>query len=308
MSSPPDNCEPAAQQEPGRQEDRAAGEPIAGFLDWESLCDHSAPRALCTTLRELAFHPARFFDRMSLTGGLWEPLTMFWTLLAAAVLASFPLAMLLFALAAPDPLLVSAPVYTPHLLPPRAAGFAALLLPVTLSGAALVLLAQGSLFHLGATLFGARKWEGSLSVWCYAVSSALMPLLIVELASCLIAACVLAFWGAGTAASRVALWGMASLAGLGLMGGVVLFGTSVLTGCARSLGVSGERGVAGAVAGMLLVVLATAGIGYVCLRGGIDAGLVAAGAVGAALVVAYGLAFIVERVRRRAAPDNELTP
>ena len=262
------------------------------LLDWEDLGAHPAGAALFSSLRDLLARPSRFFDCMSCTGGLREPLGMAWLLATAAVLTAFPLALLMFALTSPDPQIEPAQ-YAACLLAPRATGFLALLLPVALCAVGLLLVAGGSVFHAGARPFGARGWEGSVSVWCYAHSAGGTAGVAAQLAACLIALAgwlvVLVWPGARPAVGHAAGWSTGVLLGLGLLCAMLLFVRALLAGCAHSLGLAGERALAAALAGLVLVIAAFFVAAWVCVAAGPLNTLIAAAILGAIVAAGLGL-------------------
>ncbi len=278
----------------------------AGPPAWENPGEAGVLAAFSVTLRELVLHPARFFRRVSLTGGLREPLAMFWILLAAGVLLSFPLALAHFWLTAPDP---QAAEYSVHLLLPRAAGFLTLMLPLVLFAAGVVLVVQGTMFHAAARFFGASSWEGSVSVWCYARSAALVPMVTGEALALLISlacnALVLARPDLSPAAGQVSRWSLLVLAGLGCVCGVAVFAAAILAGCVQAFRLPGERGAAAAMAGVLLVLLVMIALGWVFIAAGFLARLLAAGATGALVLICAGVRrFVAARLEDRAAESG----
>jgi len=234
----------------------------ASLLSWEDLGRQPAWKAFCGTLKELMLRPAGFFDRMATSGGLREPLMFFWILLAAGVLLSFPLWLAYFGLTAPDPTEVSTELYNRHLFAPRAAGFVSVMLPVVLvvAGAAQVL--AGSLFHLGARLFGARNWEGSVSLWCYAQSAGAAPLVLAEAAGCVLCvACYLLALGWPEARGGLAEFARGGVWLLGAAGaacGAGWFFVTLITGCTRAWRLDAGTGAAAALAGLLAAGVPTA--------------------------------------------------
>ncbi len=254
----------------------------APALDWENLSQQSSGVAFRRSLKELVLHPGRFFDRMATTGGLREPLTFLLLIGAAMILMSFPLALSYFGLTAPDPLdpEVTTQQYNWHLLAPRLSGFITVLLPVTLVVAGVLAVAEGTFFHLGARFFGARNWEGSVSIWCYAKSAGGAAAVAAEAVACVIAiACYLLtlVWPAARpGAARLVQVGLLALGGAALLGSVLLFFSALGRGCIHSFRLPAERGVAAALAGVLLATLAAAGIGVGFLKWGLVGGLITA--------------------------------
>jgi len=227
------------------------------YLSWENLGAQPPWSAFWQSLKELAFQPADFFDKMSVSGGLHEPLSFLWIVLLLGILPTFPLTLSYFALSAPAPARVSVDVYNAHLLLPRVAGLVTILLPLVLVFCGLLAVLCGSLLHLAARLFGARGWEGSVSVWCYASSLGLTPIAVGLMAGaavsmlCYLVTLLSPDMKVGAAAvARVALWG---LLGTGALMGTVAFLMAVLTGCVRGLKLAGASGVAAGLAGLAMV-------------------------------------------------------
>ncbi len=228
-------------------------------LSWENLGARPPWQALRDTLRDLAGDPAGFFDRMAVSGGLYEPIGFLWIFLAAVILPAFPLALGHFGLTAPAPDSVSVAVYNYHLLLPRITGVIAALLPLALVAGTAWALLCGTLLHLGSIPFGGGRWEGAVSVWCYAVSAALAPLSVgLTLAAVVTAICYFlsgSFPMAATA-GRLAAY---ILPGLGVLAGLVWFVVCLFTGCARSLQLPGARGAAAGLFGLALSVIILGG-------------------------------------------------
>lgn len=259
------------------------------MLAWEDLSARRPAAAFQDTLRELIFEQGKFFDRMAVTGGLREPLTFFWLLLAGGILMSFPLALAQFALTAPDPMQVSAEVYNLHLLPPRATGFLTVLLPVTLCLAGMAMVIQGTIFHLGGKFFGARNWEGSVSIWCYARSAGLAPIVAAEAVACAVsipAWLVTLVWPGGRpAVGAVAHWCLLVLGCVAGVCAIVLFVSAVIRGCIRAFRLPPEVGLAAAVAGLLLTLAIAAFLGTGFLRWGLLGGAVTTASSALILIV-----------------------
>ena len=248
-----------------QQEKDAVRDQAGLMLSWENLGAQAPAAAFWQTLRELIFRPASFFKKMSLSGGLHEPLTFYWLILSPAILLAFPLALAHFALTAPEAAKVSAELYSRHLLAPRAAGFLAVTLPVVLVVAGLLVLLCGSLFHLGARFFGARDWEGSVSVWCYSNCAALAAGAAAIGVGCVISVlCYLVsilLPESRAAAGAVAAWGVAILA---IAGGVVaaaLLLINLVCGSMQSFRLDGARASGSVLCGLALVVV----LGALCL-------------------------------------------
>ena len=281
------------------------------LLSWENLGEQPASKAFWQTLGELLLSPAQFFERMATSGGLREPLSFLWVIVTVTVIVGFPLALSYFALTAPSPLDVSAEAYSRYLLAPRLAGFAIVLLPVVLVLVGVLAVLTGGFFHLGARLFGAHGWEGSVSIWCYAHSAAAALLAAAETVACVVSiSCYLATlaWtgadqGAATVA-RTAVWG---LGGLGVLGGLVLLVVSLAVGCAHTFGLEAPVATAAALAGFLLATLVTAGPAVCFVLWGQKVGLTALAVAAAFTAVAFLSACASRRSgQRQAAPAGKL--
>jgi len=227
------------------------------FLSWENLGAQSPWLAFRQSLRELVLDQKSFYDKMAVSGGLHEPLGFLWIALTALILPSFPLALAYFGLTAPDPGHVSVEEYNAYLLAPRVAGFATILLPLVLVLCGVLAVVCGSLLHVGSRLFGARSWEGCVSIWCYSLSSWFVTLAL-GVAFCAVVSivCYLAamVWpGTREGAAGVARVILIGAMGLTLLAGMILFLVSVFTGCIRKFRLGGTRGAAAAVTGLILV-------------------------------------------------------
>lgn len=261
-------------------------------LRWEELGRQSPARAFRLSLTELILHPLRFFDRMATEGGLREPLMFFWIMSAAMILLGFPLALAHFGLTAPDPAVVSPETYHLHLLAPRVTGFAAVLLPVILLLGGTGQVVAGTLFHLAARLFGARNWEGSVSIWLYAKSAAGFPFVAAEALLCgvTIAAYVttLAFPAAAPTAAQIARLCPWILLAAGAISAAE-FVVCAVSGCVRAFDLEPANGAAAALAGTLLTALVFGGpaVGWL-LRGAVGASV----AGGVAFLLVIGLAVV----------------
>jgi hypothetical protein len=270
------------------------------FLSWENLQAQTPGTAFRQTVEDLLLHPGRFFSRMATTGGLREPLTFFWLILAAGVLLSFPLALSCFMLTAPPPLEVSVEEYNAYLLPPRLAGFSTVLFPVTLVVAALGLLAAASVIHVGARLFGARNWQGSASIVIYSASAGFVPLVAVEALACLLSIiCYLitVFWP-GTAAT----FGFVAPACVYALlvacaAGLVLTLRSLVYGFTRSFGLDAASGIACTLAGVILLCAIAAGIGHATTKWGAKGALITT-ASALALIVIVSLVHVAMRAEK----------
>ncbi len=224
-------------------------------LPWEDLGSRPAGRALRRSLAELLAHPARFYRRMATTGGLHEPMTFFAALLVAAVLLAFPATLSFHAVAAPAPEEVAAEVSAAYAFPARVSGLLLVLLPLTAVGGCVAATLLGGLFHAGAKLFGARNYEGSLSVWFYALSAALalLALALAVLLAVSLGGYLLAMpWPAlGEAAAPFARWTALVLGSAALLAGAALLVVHCVVGCTQAFGLDAMLGAAAAVAGLL---------------------------------------------------------
>ena len=258
-----------------------------GPLDWENLGAHPTGRAFWRTLKQLVFSQNTFFGRMATTGGLREPLMFMWLLLTAAIVMSLPLTLSHFALTAPDPASVSVETYNLHLLAPRVAGFLTTLLPFTLCVAGVLVVTGGTGFHLGAKFFGARNWEGSVSIWCYAKSAAFAPVVAAEAAVCAVSVLgwllALAWPASKETAGMVAHWSIMVLGCGAALCSVALFFAGVLHGCTRSFNLEPAEGAAAALAGVLAISLPGGLVGFGFYQWGAKGG--ATCAVTAVLIV-----------------------
>ncbi|MFO8008214.1 MAG: hypothetical protein R6V05_10810 [Candidatus Brocadiia bacterium] len=232
------------------------------LLRWEELGRGSPGRALVSAAAQLVRDPGGFFGRMARSGGLNEPLVFFLTMLGALVVVAFPAALSYFGLTAPDASEVPVRVYQWHALPPKATGVMLGLLPEVLVVGAVLAVLSGSLFYLPGRAFGGGRWEGSVSVWLYALGAALLPmtaaagvLLLISLAGYLLSIPLPTVQEPATRAARVAA--MALLPAGGLVGLVVLV-RNLVTGCARAFGLDAVLGPAAALSGLLLVAVTLA--------------------------------------------------
>jgi len=232
------------------------------LLRWEDLGSQPAGYAFRRTMRELLARPQSFFRKMALTGGLHEPLTFFAIVVAAGLLIAFPSALAYCGLSAPDPGRVTPQAYAAHWFPARAGGLMLVLAPLVLvvGGGAMVLL--GTLFHLAGKPFGARNWEGSVSIWLYAASAALMPLVFslgvagaVSLAGYLIG---IPWPGTRETAAHLARWTWLVLGSAGLLAGAALLVVDTAVGTMQAFGVDMAFGISAGVSGVLVASAATA--------------------------------------------------
>jgi hypothetical protein len=232
------------------------------LLDWEDLGAQPAARAFRASLTELLRRPAAFFRKMALSGGLHEPVTFFALILGAVVVLAFPAALSYFSLMRPDPARASQEVYGRYMLAAQGTGLALVLLPAVLAAGAGAMMLLGTAFHLAGKPFGARNWEGSLSVWFYSGAAALVPLaaalallLLVSLLGCLIG---LAMPGAQEMAAPVARWTLMVGLAAALLAGVGLLLSLTAVGCAEAFELDAilgaAAGVSGAAAAAALVV------------------------------------------------------
>jgi len=234
-------------------------------LPWEDLSTRSAGGAFCASLRDLALHPRRFYARVATSGGLHEPVMFFAILLGATIIVAFLAALAYFGLA-------EAPVHTGGLdllapqaakvrayellaLPSRALTVTLVLLPEVLVAAAAFMVGLGTLFHLGGKTFGAGPWEGSVSVWLYAASAALVPL---ALASALILGGSCAWHLFGPAGSGIPAFlsvGTQIACFVGVGAGLILLGVHAALGCIHTLRMDATSAFAATAAGLLTPVL-----------------------------------------------------
>ena len=235
--------------------------PIAGDelepLDWEDLGGGPPGRAFMSSLVELVARPGRFFRRMATSGGLHEPVTFVAIVLGAGILLAFLAALAYLGLAPSGAEAAAAGDRADYEMPARAAGLLLVMLPLVLAGATVLLALTGSLFHAGGRSFGARTWEGSVSIWTYSVGAALLPLvlaaavvLVVSLAGCLLA---MVWPGAQATAWTVARWTAAVAVLVGVLAGAVLLVLNLMVGCTRAFGLEPLMGVAAGAAGLVTV-------------------------------------------------------
>ncbi len=271
-------------------------------LEWEQMGRGSPGRALVSATAQLLRDPAGFFGRMATSGGLNEPLIFFLAILAGVVVVSFPAALSYFGLTAPDPSEVPVRVYHWHALPPKATGVMLGLLPEVLVVGAVLAVLSGSLFHLPGRAFGGGRWEGSVSIWLYALGGALVPmaaaagvLLLVSLVGYLLG---IPLPAAREPAARVARVAALALLPAGALVGFVLLVRNLVTGCTTAFGLDAVLGPAAAVSGLLLVAATLALCAGSFRYWGFRWGLLASGlaAVGTVLIAVVG--------RRAAAPEE----
>jgi len=232
-------------------------------LSWEDLGSQPAGRAFRRSLCELLSRPAGFYRKMALSGGLHEPVAFFAICLGAVVLLAFPAALAYFFLVRPDPGRMPYELYARYVLVTQGTGLAVVLLPLVLAAGAGAVVALGTAFHLGARLFGARNWEGSVSIYLYASAGALVPLgaalallLLVSLAGCVV--------GDGARATLVPIARWTSLIGFGaaLLGGAGLLLSLTAFGCAAAFGLDPILGTAAGLSGVIAAAAVAAGLWY----------------------------------------------
>jgi hypothetical protein len=289
--------------------DRATASGAAGVaekesLEWENLGAHASGRAFRKSLGELLLRPGRFFRKMALRGGLHEPLTFFGILLGVLILLAFPAALSYFGLTAPDPAETPVEVYQLHTLPSRVTGVLLVLLPVAVVVGVAATALLGSLFHGPAKLFGARNWEGSVSVWAYSSAAALVPpvavaalIFVVSLAGYLLA---LAWPGVREPAGDVARWVATAALPAGGLVGLVLLVRNTIKGCSQAFGLDGSPGVAAALSGLLLIAALTVACIAAYRQWGFAGGTIVLGGV---LVVA-GVPAVLHVTSRRTAGEE----
>lgn len=238
-------------------QDAAAVEKQAELLSWENLGAQPAGRAFRRSLAELLARPGEFFGKVATSGGLFEPLTFFAIVLGAALVMGFPAALAYLALAAPDPEQLGLEAYATVLLPARTTGLLLVLLPLALAVGCMLMVLLGTLFHAAAKAFGARNWEGSVSIWLYSASGALAPLVAatgVVLAVSLAGYLLSLLWpDVRGPARQFAGWTVLVLYGGGLLAGAVALLAYAATGCVRTFRMENVTGVAAGVSGVLCV-------------------------------------------------------
>ncbi len=224
---------------------------IAEALPWEDLSARSAGSAFGVSLRDLAVHPRRFYSRVATSGGLHEPLMFFAILLGATIILAFLAALAYFGLAAVP---TQPGSYDLLALPSRALTVTLVLLPEVLVGGAALMVALGTLFHLGGKLFGAGPWEGSVSVWLYAASAALAPLTVAS-ALVLIGSCgchLFGLTGAGVPQIFSTITRIVCFVGLGVA--LILLVVHAALGCIHTLRLDASSAGAATAAGLLMPV------------------------------------------------------
>jgi len=259
------------------------------LLSWENLASQSPWVAFRQSLMNVLLSPGRFFQNMATSGGLREPLTFCWLIVGSMLLMSFPLALSYFLLTAPDPVTVSPADYNACLLAPRITGFLTVLLPVVLVLYGVVLLVEGSIFHLGARLFGARNWEGSVSIWAYARGAGLAPMAAAEALGCVVSigcyllALALPGSRAGFASAAQSCLFVLLIVGGGL--GVLVQLVALILGCIKSFRLGTAQGAAAALCGLLLLVVIAVGIRFGFVKWGLKGGFVTVGSSIVLLVI-----------------------
>ncbi len=268
-------------------------------LCWEALGRNAPAAAFGRSLRDLLLRPADFFRRMALDGGLHEPLTFFAICLGALLVLAFPASLAYFALTAPPPGTVPVEVYQWHTLPPRVTGLMLVLLPLVLVLAQAAMVAVGSVVRLPGRLFGVSPWEGTVSVWLYAASAALAPLvaataalLVVALGGWLVSA-TLPETGAGPVAA--ARWCARVLLPLGMLVGLAELARNVIVGWREALAPDPTVALSAALAGLLFLALLLAGATVAFHLGGFRGGVIALGAVALVMVLITMLSFAKAR-------------
>jgi len=278
------------------------------FLTWENLGTQSPWRAFRQSAVDLLLRPGRFFDKMATSGGLREPLAFYWIVAGAMLLLSFPLALAYFGLVAPDPMSVSIEEYKGYLLTPRITGFLTVLAPVTLALGGILVVLEGSVFHLGARLFGARNWEGSVSIWTYSRGAGMLPLAVGEALACLIAViCYLLTLQWPDSRPGIASVGetcVMVLLGAGMIAGVLMQIVTLFQGCIRSFKLGTAEGVASAIAGLAVLIVIVVGIEIGFTKWGLEGGLITIGSAIALLIIVFFLHFGLKLDRPAAEPGE----
>jgi len=279
--------------------------PGAEPLSWEALGQGAPAAAFRRSMRDLLLQPGRFFGRMALDGGLHEPLTFFAVCLGALLLMAFPAALSYFGLTAPQPGQVAADVYRLHTLPCRITGLLVVLLPLVLVVAEAAMVVLGSVFRLPGRLFGESSWEGTVSVWLYSWSAALVPMIVatvVVFALSLVGFLLgLGLSGAGGTLAAVARWCAMVLLPLGLLAGLLALVRSVVVGCREALELDRTVALSFALSGLIFLAVILAG----CIVGfrhwGFRGGFIAL-AIAAAVAV---LITVVSSIKSRRAKRSE---
>ena len=265
------------------------------FLPWENLATEPPWRAFRRSAIELLLRPSRFFDKMATTGGLREPLAFYWIVLGAMLLLSFPLALTYFGLLAPDSMSVSAEEYSTYLLAPRITGFLTVLAPVTLALAGILVVLEGLVFHLGARLFGARNWEGSVSIWTYSRGAGMLLVAAGEALACPVAiVCYLLtlLWpDSRTGIASVAQTCVLVLLGAGMVAGAMAQIVTLFQGCIRSFKLSTAEGAASAISGLAVLIVVVGGIELGFKKWGFEGGLITIGSAVGLLIIVFFLHF-----------------
>jgi len=249
-------------------------EPVAiEPLPWENLSARSASGAFRAGLCDLALHPRRFYPGVATSGGLHEPLMFFAILLGATIIVSFLAALAYFGLA-------QAPVHTGGTgllalqtadvrayellaLPSRALTVTLVLLPEVLVLGAVIMVGLGTLFHLGGKPFGADPWEGSVSVWLYAASAALVPLAIASVLILIGSVGCHLFVSTESGIPPALSTGVRIACSVGAIAALILLLVHALLGCIHTLGLDASTAGAATAAGLLtpvaLIVLCAIG-------------------------------------------------
>lgn len=232
-------------------------------LSWENLGAQPAGRAFRESTGELLAHPDRFFRKMAVSGGLHEPLTFFALVLAVGVVLAFPAALACFGLSPSDPAERMTRAYQFPAAAARWTGFVLVLLPVVLMVGSTLMVLLGTLFHVAGKPFGARNWEGSVSVWLYSAGAALMPPVVavaIVLAVALVGYLLSIPWpDAKEAARPLARWTALGLGSAGLLAGLVLMVRNAVVGCTQAFRLDRTLGAAAATSGLLAISLVAAG-------------------------------------------------
>jgi len=232
------------------------------LLRWEDLGAQPAGYAFRRTMRELLARPGSFFRKMALSGGLHEPLTFFAIVVAVGVLIAFPAVLAYCGLSALDPERVTPQAYAAHWFPARASGLLLVLAPLVLVGGGAAMVLLGTLFHLAGKPFGARNWEGSVSIWLYAASAALMPVVFslgvagaVSLAGYLIG---IPWPGTRETAVHLARWTWLVLGSAGLLAGAALLVVDAAVGMTQAFALDMSFGISAGVSGVIVAAAAVA--------------------------------------------------
>jgi hypothetical protein len=164
------------------------------------------------------------------------------------------------------------------------------LLPLVLIGGGAAMVLLGTVFHAAGKAFGARNWEGSVSIYLYAASAALVPLVVSLVASFLVAGIgylVAIPWPATREVTApFARWTGLILCPAGLLAGLALLVVDAAAGCTRAFGLDPMLGAAAGVSGILLSAVVVGGTLWSFSQWGMGVGLVTMAVVACVVAVA----------------------